>query len=76
MTFAPVASESDYFWMTSDTTQIEDMHYSLSDTWTWDHPRQQMPYTKRKPRKVNPPHIRIRATPFKGHKFKLGGSKA
>lgn len=64
--------------LSSDTVQqMEDMHYSLWDKWTWDPPRQPMPYTLPKPKEVTPPYLSATRTfpPFQRHKFRLGGSK-
>lgn len=64
--------------LTPDTMQqMEAMHYSLGDNWTWAPPRQPMPYTQPKPKEVTPPHLSATRPfpPFQGHKFRLGGSK-
>lgn len=76
MTFAPTGGVADYFYLTSSTMQQMEIQSPLWDNWTWDPPRQPMPYTQPKSKEVLTPHIRIRAQrPFRAHKFRLGGSK-
>lgn len=78
MTSTQTDGEADYFCMTADTVQqVEEMLSGLWDrAWIWTPPKQP-PYTPPKPRTVTPPHLSATQTfpHFRGHKFRLGGSK-